>query len=652
MALSPGDQAWSEQYDQQQLEKDAQPPQTHSDVVDAIHNETGGAGKKLSLFQQFGNLTGRVTTNILDGVISAADSMYDSEPVKKARDVVAGGIEGATNVADTVIRAADGTPIPGTKDVVASPIWDHAKQEIMNFRDSVAVQDPTLADNLVQGVGQLALPFAGYSRAVGALHGLSNVLAAGVLTDATALEPHASRLADMVSLGKQTEGKYGEVLRDLAPDGSALNAYINYLGDRSNESEAEGRFKNVLDGLGANLIATPLLHTVGMVLKQGGEGLRYAMENGVASTDRLMPANQDGQIGWHGTPHEIDPATGFDDSKIGTGEGNQVYGYGHYIAQNPKTANFYASNLTMRSDTAASTEMKVAKMRLNDANGDKQSAYAALIDQAAKATDPATKARYEKAASFIKNGGVDSGYGNVYKVDIPDAKIDAMLDHDKLLKDQPEVLKKIPEPEQEQIKQYIENADEHYTNYKGDLGDLTGQQLRVALERMHANGEFDTGEKGFGMYDAPMDTSRYLAERGIPGIKYLDGGSRGSSTRNFVLFNGKDAAITHKNGVPVGNQNMNLSKEERALERERIAAIRSREAGFSREVEPEPIPANAARVEGEAARRDRRKDSELGPPKVDTMTTKEIQEMIDKLRAEHERRMGRDPDAKIEGSRK
>ena len=50
-------------------------------------------------------------------------------------------------------------------------------------------------------------------------------------------------------------------------------------------------------------------------------------------------------------------------------------------------------------------------------------------------------------------------------------------------------------------------------------------------------------------------------------------------------------------------QDMSLSPQERALERERVAAQRDREEGVAREHEPEIIPANAAEREGAAARR-------------------------------------------------
>lgn len=49
---------------------------------------------------------------------------------------------------------------------------------------------------------------------------------------------------------------------------------------------------------------------------------------------------------------------------------------------------------------------------------------------------------------------------------------------------------------------------------------------------------------------------------------------------------------------------MSQTKEQRALERERVASARAREAGMEPEFTPEPVPPNAAAREGEAARRD------------------------------------------------
>lgn len=240
---------------------------------------------------------GRVTTNTIDSAVSAADAIYDTEGMHKARDATAGAITGAVNTADAAVSAGKFMETGGVGMPPSSPIWDHAKASILDFRDAVAVQDPTMADGLVQGVAQLAVPFAGYSRALAGLHGIANMAVAGGVTDATALAPHDMRMADLLALGRHTEGKLGDALRTLAPDGSALNAYVNFLTDRGNETEAEGRFKNVLDGFGVNMIATPLIHAAGVVLKQGYAGLRYAVENGVGSAGDLAPPSAAAQRG-------------------------------------------------------------------------------------------------------------------------------------------------------------------------------------------------------------------------------------------------------------------------------------------------------------------------------------------------------------------
>ena len=66
---------------------------------------------------------------------------------------------------------------------------------------------------------------------------------------------------------------------------------------------------------------------------------------------------------------------------------------------------------------------------------------------------------------------------------------------------------------------------------------------RLLLERA-GMAESGKGESIYGMLEKQLGSqeaaSKYLQERGIPGIKYFDGGSRaaGEGTRNFVIFDG------------------------------------------------------------------------------------------------------------------
>lgn len=520
-------EAFSKQYDAEQVAKTQQEQQ---------------AQQPPSFLQRWTQPVVHATLSTIDSAVSEAERMYaasnndEDGMMRQGRNIAAGVSQGVADAGDSVDslahsvarnvqglaadprQAAIEQSIGSESDAAArrmqwmdqqgaptSPIWDHAKNAILDFRDAVAVKDPTMADNLVQSVAQLAVPFAGYSRALAGLHGLANVVGGGLLTDTTVLQPHDMRTADLIALGQHTEGKLGEVLRAMGPYG--LNWYVNFLTDRTDESEAGGRFKNALDGLGANLILTPILHAVGVTLKQGMPALRYLAENAGGGPIPGGMKAQAGKIVFHGTPHDFDE---FDTSKIGTGEGNQVYGHGLYFAENPKTGGFYRDALERRNIPAGSP-MDTATTAIRQA-GSARDAFTSLTDQAAKARDPEWRDNLLKAAELVKSGNA-APKGKLLHVDIPDEHLDAMLDYDKPLSQQPQVLEKLAA------------SDEKFEAPAG----ATGAEL---LKQLGGGAE----------------ASMRLQQAGIPGIRYLDGASRGSGegTRNVVLFDAKHAKIVRK----------------------------------------------------------------------------------------------------------
>jgi hypothetical protein len=102
--------------------------------------------------------------------------------------------------------------------------------------------------------------------------------------------------------------------------------------------------------------------------------------------------------------------------------------------------------------------------------------------------------------------------GSLYHVDIPDEHIERMLDWDKPLSEQPHILEAFPGQE--------------------GLEDLTGQQLYNNLQIL---------------WRSDARASEQLRASGIPGIKYLDAGSRRTGgTRNLVLFDPSIAKIIKK----------------------------------------------------------------------------------------------------------
>lgn len=235
--------------------------------------------------------------------------------------------------------------------------------------------------------------------------------------------------------------------------------------------------------------------------------------------------NPMGMVVWHGSPHKFNK---FDASKIGTGEGAQAYGHGLYLAESPDVATMYRDKLTDPSfKYAAQNE---AKARLNE-----------KIAKRVEATDPQRAAALRAQVETLKDPA-----GALYKVDLPDDAIAKMLDWDKPLSQQaPEVgvaLNRLGVSTQPPQRVDVPNE------VVGSVFDL----MINPPERIgsHAIDLLNDAHGG------PANVSRLMRNAGIPGIRYLDGGSRGTGagTSNFVVFPGNEhlLQILERNGQPLG----------------------------------------------------------------------------------------------------
>lgn len=223
--------------------------------------------------------------------------------------------------------------------------------------------------------------------------------------------------------------------------------------------------------------------------------------------------------------------------------------------------------------------------------------------------DELAKSKQEELP-FIKSGKLpvysESTKGSLYTVDLPDEQIAKMLDWDKPLSQQPKAvqdalnnsgllneLKDIPKIAAEKIRVLAEQpgiADwakhdllkdassvEKSPSLKHVAGVLKSMQLGYGISpdsgpfapvakdflnfvkatQMVPN--IETGGGALGMLEAvkggPREAARALREAGIPGIRYLDQGSRGANkgTSNFVVFPGEESKvrIMEINGKPV-----------------------------------------------------------------------------------------------------
>jgi len=249
---------------------------------------------------------------------------------------------------------------------------------------------------------------------------------------------------------------------------------------------------------------------------------------------------------YHGTPHTFEPEEGaplgrFRSEKIGTGEGVQAFGHGLYLAETPSVGSEYRGNLSYRE------MVKKFRKEMPD-NADVDEA----LEWANSGTAPPDMARVIKAlndddwlgfdypsqalnALFREpdafqlsdelKAAADKMRGNLYKVDLPDAKIEQMLDWDKPLSEQPKAF-------QDAVAKLPRFQDPYVVSR------TTGGQAYRELA---------------GSLGSAKKASDLLRQQGIPGIKYFDAGSRTSKqgTRNFVVFPGEEQNLTilERNGV-------------------------------------------------------------------------------------------------------
>ena len=229
-----------------------------------------------------------------------------------------------------------------------------------------------------------------------------------------------------------------------------------------------------------------------------------------------------GMTVYHGSPHKFDK---FDMSKIGTGEGAQAYGHGLYMAESPDVARKY----------------------LNAGEPDNLRLLSKESREALGMPEP-----------------------SLYKVDIPDESIPRMLDWDKPMSEQAPHIRQALGVDDVTLSRYSEIENrliELMRSGKLESGEwyVLSKEARGIREKLGFS-PTATGEDAYrALTNANMAphkslggdreyATQYLNGKGIPGIRYLDGVSRGAGegTSNFVLFDDQLPRILEVNGQPTG----------------------------------------------------------------------------------------------------
>ena len=240
--------------------------------------------------------------------------------------------------------------------------------------------------------------------------------------------------------------------------------------------------------------------------------------------------NPAGMIVYHGSPFKFDA---FAPKAIGSGEGAQAYGYGHYVAENPAVANEYANMPHFKRGKVENPEVfgSGSKSLLDriekfgDLNKAKNEVESVLQEMRGKNIFPTVQEDLERELFLLNKFGDKTKVSktnigsNIYKIDLPDDQIAKMLDWDA------EISKQTPEI-QALAKQF------------GLASDDLGGDLVAAMNAKKPAG------------------AEQMRQAGVTGIRYYDAQSRGgqkADTRNFVVFPQNEGLlnILERNGVPL-----------------------------------------------------------------------------------------------------
>lgn len=297
--------------------------------------------------------------------------------------------------------------------------------------------------------------------------------------------------------------------------------------------------ENVSGGnyLDAALQGVGVLPVVGGVAKGllGGAHLAAAIPAARSIAKAAKPAEAiteavpQGIVAYHGSPHSFDK---FSLDKIGAGEGAQVYGHGLYFADNEDVAKSYRDNLLHKTDdvVSANTEMK----RLSKIMDKYEISYGKFSDPAGYEAQKLYNEMMDKRAN---------AKGSMYQVKI-NADPEHFLDWDKPLSEQPPKI-------QEAYNNFLQSdlAKEADDSLRGYIFGKKGEYANPSGKDFYSAAYEGTGPK-IGMSERQQVTE-VLKQHGIPGIKYLDQGSRNGvgNSSNYVVFDDKLIDILKKYGL-------------------------------------------------------------------------------------------------------
>ena len=233
---------------------------------------------------------------------------------------------------------------------------------------------------------------------------------------------------------------------------------------------------------------------------------------------------------YHGSPHRFDR---FDISKLGTGEGNQTYGHGLYFAGREAVAQRYRDELARITIDGEDVD-KLASMRANNSGkanpihniADYMAVYGSDVRDALREGAPDLIKVYDRLVKEDRIGRV----GHMYEVNLK-TRPDVLIDYDRGFNDQPSAFKDVLRSSLVR-NGYLSSGETNSSQVDGAL-----RRWSADFAYLHQNLIGSTLNRRF-IAPTPEDIAATLRDAGIPGLRYLDQGSRGQNrgTHNYVMF--------------------------------------------------------------------------------------------------------------------
>lgn len=242
-----------------------------------------------------------------------------------------------------------------------------------------------------------------------------------------------------------------------------------------------------------------------------------------------------GIVAYHGSPYQFDR---FSSEAIGTGEGAQAYGHGLYFAEAEDVARQYRDNMLDARIPAINNRLQELSREMDEISTGyrqwmpgQQERGKILSDEYDSLMDQRSKMR-----------------GHLYEVNIA-ARPEDFLDWDAPISEQPQRVQDVIASIVQQRLDSIQAAGERARNAAREAGlpDFTPKSREQLLSEMRGGDLI--GASRLGQFDAPIEP--LLSQAGIPGIRYLDQGSRsaGDGSRNYVVFDENLINIVRRYGI-------------------------------------------------------------------------------------------------------